>query len=65
VAAVTLVDGDGVTPDELKQLVAESLATYKQLAAVVVVDEIPRLPSGKVLRRTLSAEWTPKLVDRT
>ena len=27
------------------------------------VDAIPRLPSGKVLRRTLRDEWTPVLVD--
>ena len=38
---------------------ADSLATYKHLRHVVVVDAIPRLPSGKVLRRTLRDEWTP------
>jgi acyl-CoA synthetase (AMP-forming)/AMP-acid ligase II len=46
-----------VSADELKQLVADSLATYKQLGDVIVVDSIPRLPSGKVLRRTLRDEW--------
>ena len=40
---------------------ADSLATYKQLRHVVVVDAIPRLPSGKVLRRTLRDEWAPQL----
>jgi long-chain acyl-CoA synthetase len=50
-----------VEPAELQQLVADSLATYKQVRHVVVVDAIPRLPSGKVLRRTLRDEWTPKL----
>jgi len=50
-----------VAPEELQQLVADSLATYKQVRHVVVVDTIPRLPSGKVLRRTLRDEWTPKL----
>ena len=44
------------------ELVADSLATYKQLRHVVVVDTIPRLPSGKVLRRTLRDEWTPLLL---
>ena len=34
-----------------------SLATYKQLRHLVVVETIPRLPSGKVLRRTLRDEW--------
>ena len=32
------------------------------LRHVVVVDTIPRLPSGKVLRRTLRDEWTPSLL---
>ena len=44
-----------------QQLVADSLATYKHLRHVVVVDTIPRLPSGKVLRRTLRDEWAPQL----
>ncbi len=47
--------------DELERLVADSLATYKHLRHVVVVDAIPRLPSGKVLRRTLRDEWAPTL----
>jgi acyl-coenzyme A synthetase/AMP-(fatty) acid ligase len=50
-----------VTPDELQQLVADSLATYKQVRHVVMVDTIPRLPSGKVLRRTLRDEWIARL----
>jgi acyl-CoA synthetase (AMP-forming)/AMP-acid ligase II len=32
---------------------------------VLIVDEIPRLPSGKVLRRMLRDEWAPKLSGRT
>jgi long-chain acyl-CoA synthetase len=42
-----------VQPEELAALVADQLASYKQLRRVVVVPEIPRLPSGKVLRRVL------------
>jgi long-chain acyl-CoA synthetase len=61
VAAVQLDPAHPVTPEELEQLVAESLASYKRLRRVVVVDTIPRLPSGKVLRRTLRDEWAPKL----
>jgi long-chain acyl-CoA synthetase len=53
---VPLADG------ELERLVADSLATYKQLRHLVVVDQIPRLPSGKVLRRTLRDELTPTLL---
>jgi long-chain acyl-CoA synthetase len=58
VAAVQLDRQWPVETGELARLVADSLATYKQLRDVVVVDAIPRLPSGKVLRRTLRDEWT-------
>jgi long-chain acyl-CoA synthetase len=61
VAAVQLDPAQPVTPEELQQLVADALATYKRLRHVVVVDAIPRLPSGKVLRRTLRDELAPTL----
>jgi acyl-CoA synthetase (AMP-forming)/AMP-acid ligase II len=53
VAAVALVAGGAVTEEDLQALVARDLATYKQLRSVMFVDAIPRLPSGKVLRRIL------------
>jgi long-chain acyl-CoA synthetase len=57
VAAVQLDPGQPVPPDQLRQLVADSLATYKQLRHLVAVDSVPRLPSGKVLRRSLRDQW--------
>jgi acyl-CoA synthetase (AMP-forming)/AMP-acid ligase II len=62
VAVVQLDPARPVAADELERLVADSLATYKQVRHVVVVDTIPRLPSGKVLRRTLRDELTPSLL---
>ena len=53
VAAVQLDPERHPADGELEQLVASSLATYKHLHEVVVVDAIPRLPSGKALRREL------------
>ncbi len=48
-----------VDPDALSLLVAERLASYKRLSRVFIVSEIPRLPSGKVLRRVLKERlWT-------
>ena len=48
-----------VPADELTSWVGERLASYKRPARVVVVPEIPRLPSGKVLRRVLKERlWT-------
>jgi long-chain acyl-CoA synthetase len=61
VAVVQLDPNRPVAEGELQQLVADSLATYKHLGHVVVVDVIPRLASGKVLRRTLRTELTPSL----
>ena len=64
VAAVSLVPGHRVGAEELQRLVADSLATYKHLRDVVIVEEIPRLPSGKVLRRTLRDGFTPPVSRR-
>jgi len=55
IAAVTL--DATVDPAELIALVGDKLASYKRPSRVVVVDEIPRLPSGKVLRRVLKETY--------
>jgi acyl-CoA synthetase (AMP-forming)/AMP-acid ligase II len=65
VAAVQLDPAANVTAAELEALIGESLASYKRLHRVLIVDTIPRLPSGKVLRRTLREEWEPRLRDST
>ncbi|MCX5044194.1 AMP-binding protein [Aldersonia sp. NBC_00410] len=57
-AVVAAVSTDGpVTAEELSALVADRLAGYKRLSRVVFVPEIPRLPSGKVLRRVLKEQY--------
>jgi acyl-CoA synthetase (AMP-forming)/AMP-acid ligase II len=58
-AAVTLHTGASVKIDELFALVADQLASYKRLSAVHLVEEVPRLPSGKVLRRVLRDRFAP------
>jgi long-chain acyl-CoA synthetase len=42
---------------ELTAQVGERLASYKRVSRVVFVPEIPRLPSGKVLRRVLKERY--------
>src|SRR5262245_7216913 len=42
-----------ITADELMRFVAERVAGYKQIRAVDFVGEIPKNPSGKILRRVL------------
>lgn len=46
-----------VEASQLTALVDERLASYKHLSQVVFVPEIPRLPSGKVLRRVLKERY--------
>jgi long-chain acyl-CoA synthetase len=57
VAAVVVAPGADVAPEELQAAVGEQLAGYKRIRHLVMLDEIPRLPSGKALRRQLKAEW--------
>jgi acyl-CoA synthetase (AMP-forming)/AMP-acid ligase II len=45
--------GDDLDPDALMAWVAERVAPYKRVRAVEIVDEIPKSPSGKILRRLL------------
>jgi acyl-CoA synthetase (AMP-forming)/AMP-acid ligase II len=40
-------------PEELRTFVSERVAAYKALREVHVVDELPRLPTGKLPRRAL------------
>jgi long-chain acyl-CoA synthetase len=61
VAAVQLAADAEVSAEDLQHLVEDSLAGYKRLHRVVLVDTVPRTPSGKVLRRTLRDEWGPRL----
>ncbi|MBC7301874.1 MAG: AMP-binding protein [Nocardia sp.] len=48
---------EATTEAALAQLVTDSLAPYKRLRRVVFTDDIPRLPSGKVLRRVLEERY--------
>ena len=57
VAAVQPLPGRDTSADELKALVADTLASYKGLHAVHMVEAIPRLPSGKTLRRELKLRF--------
>jgi acyl-CoA synthetase (AMP-forming)/AMP-acid ligase II len=52
-AFVTLKAGLEASEDEIKQFVAEKVATYKQIRLLEFVSEIPKSASGKILRRLL------------
>jgi acyl-CoA synthetase (AMP-forming)/AMP-acid ligase II len=56
-AYVVVRQGKTLSGDQIKSYAAEKLAKYKALnGGVVVVDTIPKLPSGKILKRVLR-EW--------
>ena len=50
-----IVPRSELEPNELKQWIAERVSAYKQLADVIVCEEIPKSLSGKILRRVLRA----------
>ena len=52
-AFVVTQPGADVTVDELQAYIAEHVASYKQVRMIEFVDEIPKSPSGKILRRVL------------
>ena len=56
VAVVALAEGETLTVDELEPFLNENLARYKHPKDVVVVAELPRNASGKVLKHVLRKE---------
>jgi fatty-acyl-CoA synthase len=57
-AFVVMEPGRSFDEDELKTFVKSRLARHKVPREVIQVDELPRNPTGKVLKRVLR-EWTP------
>lgn len=56
-AYVVRKPGSDITEGGVKRLISENLASYKQLTGgVLFLDEIPKSPSGKILKRVLR-EW--------
>jgi long-chain acyl-CoA synthetase len=53
-AAVVLKDGASATPDELRAFVKEQVAAYKYPRVVWLVDDLPKGPTGKILKREIT-----------
>jgi long-chain acyl-CoA synthetase len=54
-AAVVLKDGESATTDELRDFCKEQVAAYKYPRRVWFVDELPKGPTGKILKREIEA----------
>jgi len=52
-AAVVLKQGESLEADELKSYVKEQVAAYKYPRKVWFVDELPKGPTGKILKREI------------
>jgi len=52
-AFVVLRGGASLTAEELMRFVAERVAPHKKVRAVEFIDQIPKSPTGKILRRLL------------
>jgi long-chain acyl-CoA synthetase len=52
-AAVVLKDGTHATPAELQAFVKDQVAAYKYPRHVWLVDELPKGPTGKILKRQI------------
>jgi long-chain acyl-CoA synthetase len=52
-AAVALKDGAEATPEELREYTKERVAAFKYPRHVWLVDELPKGPTGKILKREI------------
>ncbi len=59
-AVVSLKAGAGATPEELREFVKGQVAAFKYPRTVWIVDELPKGPTGKILKR----EITVPVVDQ-
>jgi fatty-acyl-CoA synthase len=59
-AFVVLNDSGKASEEELKDHVKSNLARYKVPREVVFLDELPRNPTGKVLKRELAEMEEPE-----
>ena len=54
-AAVVLKEGERIEAEELKRYVKEQLAAYKYPRKLWFLDELPKGPTGKILKREIAA----------
>jgi len=55
-AFVKLKQGRQASAQNITQFVATRVSAYKNIRALEFVDEIPKTPSGKILRRQLRSQ---------
>ncbi|GAB6907836.1 AMP-dependent synthetase and ligase [Desulfosarcina cetonica] len=58
-ASIVLKDGKEATPEEIIAYCRENMAAYKVPSRVLIVEELPKSATGKILKRELRAESKP------
>jgi long-chain acyl-CoA synthetase len=56
VAVVSLKEGESVTEDELRNAVKEQVASYKYPRKIYFVDDLPKGPTGKIMKREIDVD---------
>jgi len=56
-AFVVLRQGESVSAEDIRQYCKEGLAGYKVPKKVIMLEELPKLPSGKFLKRDLKVKY--------
>ncbi|MFZ2238657.1 MAG: AMP-dependent synthetase, partial [Gordonia amarae] len=56
VAVVAAKPGSGLTAEDVTSWSTERLAAYKYPRAIVFVEELPKGPSGKILKRAIDRD---------
>jgi long-chain acyl-CoA synthetase len=50
-AAIALKEGEDASEDDIKQFIKQRVAAYKYPRVIWFVDELPKGPTGKILKR--------------
>ncbi|TET87096.1 MAG: long-chain-fatty-acid--CoA ligase [Dehalococcoidia bacterium] len=56
-AVVVLKEGKSASPEEIIEYCRQKLSSFKRPRSVIFVDELPRNPMGKVLKRVLREQY--------
>ncbi|MBU4240719.1 MAG: fatty acid--CoA ligase, partial [Actinobacteria bacterium] len=56
-ALVVVKEGEELTEEEIIEFCGDKLARYKTPRKVIFVPELPRTPTGKILKKELRAQY--------
>ncbi|KMT03332.1 hypothetical protein BVRB_8g198680 [Beta vulgaris subsp. vulgaris] len=64
VAFVVRSNGSQINEDDVKQFISKQVVFYKRIYRVFFVESIPKLPSGKILRKELRARLANGIITK-